>query len=671
MSNSRSQSRSSLTIGLALAALAAACHPAAQAQSTSQFIGNVENQISAVTASFPVGNTKPLVFGGEDILLLGFQAAMWTPQEEIDYLDGMKAAGVQRLEFNPAVTAINNPVAMANFDLAVRHARQLGMLIAINPSFNNGEFIANSFSDFTAVAMQTYPALAARYQPDNFVIVHEPTTQTARMGITATPDQWVQFINAVEPLIKQASPHTLVGAGDCSHCNESDYFDAFVVIPNCTLTNLSVGCTDFVTDDDYSDSLTDFVEVEGWTQLAHANNKPMYMEETSTPHDLPPGSTLGGYQGSPTGAEGASLVGTCDTVFETLNQNWLAFMAQFDMAYGLESMTAFTTQTFFLYVSAPAPLDQATNSTYLKEMAAYVSSGTPQLTSTGTAFNAEVQQYGVKMATSIPNASYATLPTIFNPTCGTSGNPCNPNSIVAPDTIVSAFGADLANTTVPATAWNTDLGGTTATLVDSANNSYQVLMDFVSPYQMNYLIPADAAPGPAVLTITSGDLTVTTSVVLVAPVSPGIYTYFSNGQGTAAAIAVCSGTCSDPAWVANPAVPGQFFQNTFAAGCAQEPCTAPLRWGTGDAVVIEFFGTGIRHVAALSDVSAIVGSTSLQVQYAGAQSTYPGLDQINVAIPQSLNGAGKVSLTLSVQYTDATTKQNYTSASNTVTLDLE
>jgi len=57
----------------------------------------------------------------------------------------------------------------------------------------------------------------------------------------------------------------------------------------------------------------------------------------------------------------------------------------------------------------------------------------------------------------------------------------------------------------------------------------------------------------------------------------------------------------------------------------------------------------------------------LPVQYAGAQGTDLGLDQINVLIPQSLNGAGQVSLTVTAQ----DTVNNIGVTSNAVSLDLQ
>ncbi len=632
----------SLLVCLALVAMVAAGNPlAAQQVPVTTFISNVETTVSNLTA-----NLKPdtkLIFGGQNMFAYGSSLPKRTAQMEIDYVDGLKAVGVQRVEFNPGVLSISDvsSVAVENMDATVRRVRQLGLMLAINPEYQANDTSITTFDELMTTAMQTYPALAARYQPDNFVIVHEPTTQTARMGITATPAQWVAFVEAIEPLIKAASPHTRVGAGDCSNCGEEAYFSAFVAIPTCTASNLTSGCLDFMTMDLYADNPSDFTEDQGWAQAAHASNKGVYMEETFAPHYLPAGSSAGEYQGSFTGAEGATLIGSCDIIFEQLDQDWLSGMSLFDSSMGLESMTNFTTQVFFYYASGPP--DQSSSQVYLSEMGTAMEQG--QLTGMAATYTSLIQQRGIQTATSISNASYATLPTVFNPTCGTVGNPCNANSTVAPDMIVSAFGADLANRTIPQSNFSTSLGGTTATLVDSTNTSFPVPIYSVAPTQVNYLVPSGAAPGPATISIASGDGNVTNGTVLVAPVAPGLYTYFADGQGTAAAIAICAGTCSG--WP-NKLSNGQFWQYTFVPGCTKEPCTAPISWGPNDTVVIELYGTGIRHVAQVSDVVATIGTTDVGVPFVGAQGE-TGLDQINVGIPQSLNGAGQVTLTLTVQ----------------------
>ena len=47
------------------------------------------------------------------------------------------------------------------------------------------------------------------------------------------------------------------------------------------------------------------------------------------------------------------------------------------------------------------------------------------------------------------------------------------------------------------------------------------------------------------------------------------------------------------------------------------------------------YGTGIRSVASVFAVTCTVGNNlNLPVTYAGAQSQYPGLDQVVVPLPQ-------------------------------------
>jgi uncharacterized protein (TIGR03437 family) len=658
MLSTRSHSRA-LSIGaIAFGALVTLTQPAAaQTVSVTQFIANVESTVANFVATLPPPN-HPIIFGGQNILAYGSAVPQAPTGVLLDYADGLKAAGVQRMEFNPGVTTINNTTAAANYDALVKHTRELGMYIAINPEYLKGEFNVVTFQDFITQAMTTYPALAQRYQPDNFVIVHEPTTQTARMGITVTPAEWDSFIRAVEPLIKAASPRTRVGAGDCSHCNEDSYFADFVAIPTCDATNVTTGCLDFVTVDLYTQ--TTLPQVQSWAQSAHANNKGIYMEETWAPK-MVSGASLAQIQANPQGAEAYTTIGSADAVFEPMDESWMQGMAQLASSLGMEAVTGFTTQTFFLYTNTGQP-DKATDPAYLALAKAVIQQG--QLTAMATSFKADVQKYGVQTATSLNNASYATLPTVFNPSCGSASNPCDPNSTIAPDMLVSAFGANLATQSAASSSFPTTLGGTTATLLDSTNTSYPLNLYSVSKNQVNYIVPNKAALGSATVTITAGDGTVTAGIVQVSSVNPGLYTASSNGQGGAAAIAVCSGTCSG--WP-NKQANGQYWQYTFVGGCTSGNCLTPISFGANDTVVIELFGTGIRHSASTASVSAVINGTTIPVQYAGQQGADSGLDQVNVQVPANLAGAGQVTLTLTVL--DPTT--NTTTSTNTASLNLQ
>lgn len=607
-----------------------------------QFISSTNSVISAFMST-AVGTTHPLIMSGSLFYANGSVVDMMSEAFLIDYVDGLKAAGAQRVDLNPGITTINDPVATALYDAVVQHIRALGMQLDINPEIDLADRTAfSTFEDYQATAVTTFPALAKRYQPDNFVIVHEPTTQDARLGSSTSTQDWDNFVRALAPLVKAASPHTRVGAGGFYDSAENVLFEDFVTIPTCTASNVTSACLDFMTMDIYGD--TTFPQFNNWVQLTKQNNKGFYIEETWAPKDLP--STLpANWQGLPGGLDSIAVVGTCDIAFAQMDVNWLNALTQWAAVNGLEAITPFTTSAFFFYGSTHED-DIDTETTYLLEAQQAVQTGQP-LTASGQAYLALSQQYGIKEAVSINSASYATFPSVFNPKCGTASNPCNANSTIAPDELVSAFGVDLATTTLFDGTFPSNLGGTTATLVDSTNTSYQVELFFVTNGQVNYYVPFNVKPGPATLTIKSKDGNVTTGTVLIAPVMPGLYAANSNGQGAPAANAVILHADNS-----------RSSQLTYS--CSGGTCTpAPINVQSGDSLYLELYGTGIRHASSLAAVTATANGESAPVQYAGA-SSYTGEDQVNLQIPNDLLHSGTVNVTITV---DGQT-------SNTVTLDL-
>jgi uncharacterized protein (TIGR03437 family) len=206
------------------------------------------------------------------------------------------------------------------------------------------------------------------------------------------------------------------------------------------------------------------------------------------------------------------------------------------------------------------------------------------------------------------------------------------------------------------TTYPTSLGGTTITLVDSTNTTYNVPLYSVSAGQANYMIPSNVQPGPAMLTVTSADGTKTTGVVLVEQVGPGLYTASANGQGVAVGIVLtvlANGT---------QAAPYATFGSCSAGTCSPTPITL----SSGNTVYVELFGTGLRH-ATSSTLTATVNGQNVPVQFLGAQGEFAGLDQLNIELPSSLAGSGVVNVVVSVQDSVA----GVTKTSNTVTLDIQ
>jgi uncharacterized protein (TIGR03437 family) len=70
---------------------------------------------------------------------------------------------------------------------------------------------------------------------------------------------------------------------------------------------------------------------------------------------------------------------------------------------------------------------------------------------------------------------------------------------------------------------------------------------------------------------------------------------------------------------------------------------APIVFGP-DRLFLALYGTGVRG----ANASVNIAGVDLPVQYAGPQSQYPGLDQVNVELPPSLAGAGQVNVTVTI-----------------------
>jgi len=216
---------------------------------------------------------------------------------------------------------------------------------------------------------------------------------------------------------------------------------------------------------------------------------------------------------------------------------------------------------------------------------------------------------------------------------------------LASEAIVAAFGARLATTVMvsPGTpgcpiCLTTELGGTRVMVKDSAGTERPAPLFFVSPGQVNYLIPPGTSVGTATVTVTSGDGTVSAGTAQIAAVAPGLFTANGDGQGAPAAAALRVKPGADPSF--EPVAQYDSAQRRFVP--------RPLDLGeTTDQVFLVLFGTGLRHHQALSTVSVKIGGVETPALYAGPQGGV-GLDQVNLRLPRSLIGRGEVDVALIV-----------------------
>ena len=63
---------------------------------------------------------------------------------------------------------------------------------------------------------------------------------------------------------------------------------------------------------------------------------------------------------------------------------------------------------------------------------------------------------------------------------------------------------------------------------------------------------------------------------------------------------------------------------------------------------VELYGTGIRGRSSLDAVRCTIDGVTVAVVYAGAQGGYPGLDQVNVELPESFGSSGPSTVVLTV-----------------------
>jgi uncharacterized protein (TIGR03437 family) len=196
-----------------------------------------------------------------------------------------------------------------------------------------------------------------------------------------------------------------------------------------------------------------------------------------------------------------------------------------------------------------------------------------------------------------------------------------PLGTVAPGSLASLYGESLST------------AGAALVVTDAAGARRTAQLLYVSPEQINFLVPEGAAPGPATFTVSGQTFPGTIDTV-----APGLFSMTGTGSGVAAATAIAT-------QVANP----QIRSDVPVFSCAASVCTAvPVRLGIDTPIYATFFGTGIRNRSSLSNVTVTIHGVQVPVLYAGPSPGSIGLDQVNVALTLNLRGAGEADVVVTV-----------------------
>ncbi|MDX2039833.1 MAG: hypothetical protein SF097_01230 [Acidobacteriota bacterium] len=212
---------------------------------------------------------------------------------------------------------------------------------------------------------------------------------------------------------------------------------------------------------------------------------------------------------------------------------------------------------------------------------------------------------------------------------------------LAPDSIATAFGGRLATKTQAAGSLPlpTSLTGASLNVKDSLGVDRSAQLFFVSPTQVNFLVPAGTANGMASIIAVSSDNTLSVTNMEINNVAPSLFSADATGRGLAVAVVQrvkANGTTSFESIARFDTTQGKFA-----------PIPIDLSQPT-DQVFLVLFSTGVRYRSNLNGVNAKFGGTDVPVLFAGAAPDFIGLDQINLRLPQNLAGRGLVNIALTV-----------------------
>lgn len=193
------------------------------------------------------------------------------------------------------------------------------------------------------------------------------------------------------------------------------------------------------------------------------------------------------------------------------------------------------------------------------------------------------------------------------------GREPSPTKAIAPDSIAVARGNNLALTTTQSArqldaTFPRSVAGTTVTV---NNRSAQIF--YVSPTQVNFLVPPETEVGQAQVTVTNADSFQTRGTVTVFRAAPGTFTASGDGQGEAVAL--------------------------DAVTLQRGPFDPVDAQGNPRRVII--FTTGVRNA---SSVTVTINNRQVAIDIVTPSRDMPGLDQIHVVLDPQLSGAGTVPL---------------------------
>jgi uncharacterized protein (TIGR03437 family) len=145
--------------------------------------------------------------------------------------------------------------------------------------------------------------------------------------------------------------------------------------------------------------------------------------------------------------------------------------------------------------------------------------------------------------------------------------------------------------------------------------------------QVNFVIPADSAPGPGSMTVVRADGSRSSAKIMIADTAPGFWARVScrgPAQGTVVRVFANGRTAQAP-----------------LSSCEKGDCkTVPIVMTSGAVTRVRLEGSGFRYARSAANIELTIGGIRVPVVSFGAARD-AGMDQVTVEIPASLRGLGE------------------------------
>jgi uncharacterized protein (TIGR03437 family) len=258
---------------------------------------------------------------------------------------------------------------------------------------------------------------------------------------------------------------------------------------------------------------------------------------------------------------------------------------------------------------------------------------------TGGVFGVAAVNNAVTTSRVQTTGNVAILPRVVWPTLGlanvsAAGFGLGP---MAPGSIAAVFGTNLAAGIAQAAgAPSATLGGVSVTVTDSTGVSRAASLLYVSPSQVNYVIPTGTVTGVATVAITAAGETSATGQIEIASPAPRLFVVNAYNLAAVNVLDVAQNGARS-------------FENIYQTDASGNVTALPIDLGSAtDTVFLTLYGTGIG-MRNPGEVTVTIAGANAMVTYAGPQGAQVGVDQINVQLSSAL--ASPSPRTVSVEVT--------------------